>query len=711
MTRPARFGPEIVLKTPTLASTSWPELTGLADGRFLATWTAPDASGIGVFAQMFNADGSTSGAEFQINTQTLLDQYAPAAAAFDDGGFIVTWTDYSATGGDLSGRAVRAQMYNADGTANGAEFLVNTTTTSTQFTPAIATLADGRFVISWADLSQTGGDLSSYAVRAQMYNADGTAFRTEFLVNTATANYQQSPAITALTNGRFVISWTDGSGTGDDLSGDAVRAQIYNADGTAFGAEFVVNTHTSGGQNNPSLAALEDGRFAVTWSTSDTSNGDTSSGSIAAQVFNADGSRLGAEFRVNTTTELGQSFPAIAALGNGRFVIAWEDASASGGDTSGRAIRAQVFDFDGSAYGNEFLVNTTTTDNQTGPSITALADGRFVVGWSDVSDNGPDPSTSGARAQIFDPRDSAIQLFGSILDDDFVGTHLGDVITGFIGDDKIAGRGGSDVLNGQDGNDTITGGRGNDILHGEDGNDILNGNTGSDQLFGGAGRDTLNGGFGVDYMAGGTQNDTYIVDHYGDMVVERSGEGTDLVKSSNINLLMANYRNVENGTLTGFEHLDIVGSSIRNTLNGNFGNNVIDGGAGKDRLWGDIGSDTLIGGLGRDVMAGGYGDDDFVFNDIADSARARLRDVITDFSQAEMDQIDLSGIDAETTAGGDQAFSFIGAADFSNTEGELRYRQTASRTIVEMDVDGDGRADSTIALSGLITLTAGDFIL
>lgn len=165
------------------------------------------------------------------------------------------------------------------------------------------------------------------------------------------------------------------------------------------------------------------------------------------------------------------------------------------------------------------------------------------------------------------------------------------------------------------------------------------------------------------------------------------------------------------GTLTGSKNLDIVGSSIKNELIGNSGNNSIDGGGGKDRIFGNDGSDLLTGGLSRDVMEGGLGDDVFIFNDVADSARGNLRDIITDFSQAELDKIDLSNIDAQTTAGGDQAFTFIGTAAFSHTEGELRYRQTASKTIIEMDVDGNGKADSTIELSGVIALDAGDFVL
>src|SRR4051812_36638528 len=87
----------------------------------------------------------------------------------------------------------------------------------------------------------------------------------EFLINTTTANAQSDRRITALADGRFMAAWTDQSATGDDDWGWAVRGQIFNADGSKSGAEFVVNTITIGDQFDPTIAALADGRFVATW--------------------------------------------------------------------------------------------------------------------------------------------------------------------------------------------------------------------------------------------------------------------------------------------------------------------------------------------------------------------------------------------------------------------------------------------------------------
>ena len=79
--------------------------------------------------------------------------------------------------------------------------------------------------------------------------------------------------------------------------------------------------------------------------------------------------KFGTEFLVNTTTLLTQFDPVVTTLANGRFAVAWSDLSLTGGDTSGSAVRAQVFDADGARIGDEFLVNTTTLGMKGQPSL------------------------------------------------------------------------------------------------------------------------------------------------------------------------------------------------------------------------------------------------------------------------------------------------------------------------------------------------------
>lgn len=76
-----------------------------------------------------------------------------------------------------------------------------------------------------------------------------------------------------------------------------------------------------------------------------------------------------------------------------------------------------------------------------------------------------------------------------------------------------------------------------------------------------------------------------------------------------------------------------------------------------------------------------------------------------------IDKIDLDRIDANTTAAGDQAFAFIGNADFHNIVGELRFFWKGDKTYIEADLTGDGTADLSIKLAGNLAFTATDFVL
>ncbi|MEX2647859.1 MAG: calcium-binding protein, partial [Alphaproteobacteria bacterium] len=159
---------------------------------------------------------------------------------------------------------------------------------------------------------------------------------------------------------------------------------------------------------------------------------------------------------------------------------------------------------------------------------------------------------------------------------------------------------------GSNGRDTLKGTGGNDLLDGRGGNDTLLGLAGKDTLKGGDGNDRLDGGAGGDSLIGGRGNDTYIVDATTDRVVEKSGGGTDTIKST-VSLTLPSQ--VERVVLLGTANLRATGNGLANRITGNGGRNTLDGAGG---------ADTLDGGKGNDTLRGGTGDDTYMVDAVGD---------------------------------------------------------------------------------------------
>jgi len=113
--------------------------------------------------------------------------------------------------------------------------------------PRIAELSDGGYVVTWNSTDNTFfGQRSTYA---QIYDDQGREVGVEFLVNDALSGDQVQPRAEGLSNGTFVLMWTDNNAR--DGSGQGVFAQRYQNDGTTLGDVFQINDETSSTQNQP----------------------------------------------------------------------------------------------------------------------------------------------------------------------------------------------------------------------------------------------------------------------------------------------------------------------------------------------------------------------------------------------------------------------------------------------------------------------------
>src|SRR4029079_112125 len=93
------------------------------------------------------------------------DQFDADVESLSDGGFVVSWTDESAAGGN--GTDIRFRPFAADGTAVDAD-RVASPVSGTQNASSVAAIAGGGFIVAYADSSLGGSDL-----HAQRFDALG----------------------------------------------------------------------------------------------------------------------------------------------------------------------------------------------------------------------------------------------------------------------------------------------------------------------------------------------------------------------------------------------------------------------------------------------------------------------------------------------------------------------------------------------------------
>jgi hypothetical protein len=165
---------------------------------------------------------------------------------------------------------------------------------------------------------------------------------------------------------------------------------------TPVGAEFRVNGTTNNTQSAPSVASDDVGNFVVAWE----SLQDGSGFGVYARRYDANGNPLGGEFLVNGFTTGAQRSPAVAMDADGDFVIAFESYNQDG---DGYGVYARQYDRFGVAQGPAFLVNTTTADSQFRPAVAMDDDGDFVVAWESY----PDGSGAGVYFQRYNTAGTA----------------------------------------------------------------------------------------------------------------------------------------------------------------------------------------------------------------------------------------------------------------------------------------------------------------
>ncbi|TQV78586.1 calcium-binding protein [Denitrobaculum tricleocarpae] len=691
----------------TIGHQYYNDVAKLSDGGYVIVWTSDNGDGNGweVFAQRYDASGAEVGAEINVNDYKPSSQFAPRVAAFDDGGFVVSYGSHGQNGSNYT---IYARRYLPDA-ADPSQLVAQpeqpvSLVGNHQIYSQVETTADGGFAVAWTYARPNGGNPDTDDVLKKFFDADGNEIAGSYdYVNGHRGKVQRINGIARLKNGDTIVTYQS-----SHAKTWGVYAQRYDANGVAIGGNTtIIAGRDSKKYYGSSIAALEDGGYVIAFTMSRVSN---SKEQVFVWVYDADGNGpLGVTGSFGAEAN-GKHSHEVVGLADGGFVVTYRKS-----DGNGFGVYAQRFDRNRQSVSGEIRLNDYLPGAQEAATITALPTGGFVATWVSI---GQDGSDYGVYSKVFEASGS---FTGDLGNNVIAGTTGYDTIVGGAGDDKLIGGGSADTLDGGSGSDTAsyesselgvsvslasgTGSRGDakgDVLIGIENligsayADDLTGDAGDNRLEGGDGSDVLTGGAGADVLDGGSAEDTASYADSPEAGEPGSGKGVTV----NLETGDASGGDAEGDSLIDIENLE--GSAFDDALTGDDQDNQLVGNAGADTLSGGEGDDNLIGGAGADWMSGGAGADTLLGGDGYD---VMAGDAGADSLDGGSGNDTASYVDSEAGVVIDLA---AGTAAGGDAEGDVL---TAIESLTGSGHDdlltGDGNSNTLIGGAGADTLTGG----
>lgn len=236
---------------------------------------------------------------------------------------------------------------------------------------AIAGLPDGGFVVCCLLFNNSSTD-NVTDIYWQRYDPEGKRID-EFTFQLSSVFYPYSPTlkVAGLQNGGFVICWSSAW-----IESSVVYFQLFDFKGTKKGEITRASAAIGIRQSSSGVAGLPDGGFVICWESFGWH--ETDSG-IYAQRFDAEGKKLGNEFRAHSQVEYWQRDPVVISLNSGNFIVSWVSDIQNGRSVG---IFYQLYATDGRTIGNEAKVG-----EMEGPYVSfwytaaPLVGGGFLFCW------------------------------------------------------------------------------------------------------------------------------------------------------------------------------------------------------------------------------------------------------------------------------------------------------------------------------------------
>ena len=443
--------------------------------------------------------------------------------------------------------------------------------------PQIVALTNGNFLVSWTDRTNLADTAPGSDILGQLYDPLGVAIGGPIRLNTNNADNESQADIAALPNGGFVIVYVDPSS-----SGDAVRWNIRSASGALVSNGSVSGVSPGVTFSQPEVVANADGSFAV-MTRDDNSSILEKNQFTFTKLFDAAGNELGTQ---DGRLEGGLAGYDIAQLASGSFVI----------------VEANKLAFSPLASFNlPSFINL---------GILARDGSVITTNFFPFRDKGKESQEAAPFVEFFDPNLAALtpvpgfastQRFVVVFTSDS-GSRDDIVFSIFDGDQVVVNQRfvTSDTEIDNEAAVVALPDGGFFIVWDDDTNDRLEG-----QRFDAAGNTV---GTQLLLATGPVSGPELTLTTDGRILVT-------WLESGAVHSMILDPRLTVTGTAGADVLTAVTAPSTLNGLDGNdrlFGslfNDTLDGGTGNDTLFGRDGTDRLIGGDGNDTLAGGANDD------------------------------------------------------------------------------------------------------
>ena len=328
-------------------------------------WLVTWRTANGIYWQRYDREGALVGKEAAAITPHLHPLNDPSVTLLADGGWLLTWCSIFTDLAKVYHRNLYQQRFASDGTPAGAESQVNSDTSRLTNVFSVTALSDGGWIVTWDSSTRTSTDYNVYQRR---YDSNGDPTMAEMRFNTILDGDQDSPSVAALKDGGWVVTWES------KRYPSKIYQQCLANDGSKSGQEIVI---INNGQD-PDVTGLADGGWVTTYSGYNGSTGRD----VYLQRFTKTGDRIVSDLLVNTTTHGDQHDAEITALVDGGWVVTWLSVTPDGREVS---HFQQRYANDGTRAGGETRINNFIEELAEKPEVTSLNDGGWLVTWRGLS--------------------------------------------------------------------------------------------------------------------------------------------------------------------------------------------------------------------------------------------------------------------------------------------------------------------------------------